>query len=62
MSSNLLENETRVVLDEDELSDVCGGYSWNQFVSDVKGVGESFVAGLTDGVQQIKDIFHGKPS
>jgi hypothetical protein len=31
-------------------------------VSDVKGVGESFVAGLTDGVQQIKDIFHGKPS
>jgi hypothetical protein len=39
------------------LSAVSGGYSWNQFVGDVKGVGESFVQGLHDGAQEIKKLF-----
>ena len=53
--SNSIENTTRV-LSDDDLSAVSGGYSWNQFVGDVKGVGESFVQGLKDGYQQVKDI------
>jgi hypothetical protein len=45
------------ILHDDALSAVSGGYSWNQFVGDVKGVGESFVQGLHDGAQEIKKIF-----
>ncbi|MBR1153508.1 hypothetical protein [Bradyrhizobium sp. JYMT SZCCT0428] len=55
MNSNHLEH-TNQVLSDDDLSAVSGGYSWNQFVGDVKGVGDSFVQGLKDGYQQIKDI------
>lgn len=55
MNNNYLEH-TNQVLSDDDLSAVSGGYSWNQFMSDVKGVGESFVQGLKDGHQQMKDI------
>ena len=55
MKNSYFEN-TSQVLSDDDLSAVSGGYSLNQFVSDVKGVGESFVQGLKDGYQQIKHI------
>lgn len=55
MKNSYFEN-TSQVLSDDDLSAVSGGYSLNQFVGDVKGVGESFVQGLKDGYQQIKHI------